>query len=168
MATGEMTRTAADVNPAEIEAGHALTAGGRLSIARRIEPERPKLPFSPGELARLDEALTLSTRTTGLEFAIYLGELGEQTRDRAEQIHAGLGDRASRGVLIAVSPAQRCLEVVTGEQAYRRIPDRTCNLAVMNMVASFKEGDMIEGLISALRMLSDAAGTDFETEGEPH
>ncbi|GAB3544449.1 hypothetical protein J2S53_004461 [Actinopolyspora lacussalsi] len=168
MATGEMTRTAADVNPAELEAGHALTAGGRLSIARRIEPERPKLPFSPGELARLDEALTLSTRTTGLEFAIYLGGLGERTRDRAEQIHAGLGGRASRGVLIAVSPAQRCLEIVTGEQAYRRVPDRTCNLAVMNMVASFKEGDLIDGLISALRMLSDAAGTEFETEGEHH
>ncbi|SDP61771.1 TLP18.3, Psb32 and MOLO-1 founding protein of phosphatase [Actinopolyspora xinjiangensis] len=168
MATGEMARTAADVNPAELEAGHALTAGGRLSIARRIEPERPKLPFSPGQLARLDEALTLSTRTTGLEFAIYLGDLGERTRERAEQIHAGLGERAPRGVLIAVSPAQRCLEVVTGEQAHRRIPDRTCNLAVMGMVASFKEGDLIEGLINALRMLSEEAGTDFEAAAEHH
>ncbi|SDQ77017.1 DUF5130 family protein [Actinopolyspora saharensis] len=166
MAAGEMAKTPTNTDPDELEPGHALTAGGRLSIARRIEPERPKLPFSPGQLARLDEALTLSTRTTGLEFAIYLGDLGEDTRERAEQVHADLGERAPHGVLIAVSPAQRKVEIVTGEHSYRRVPDRSCNLAVMNMVASFKEGDLIEGLVSALRMLSDAAGTDFETGHE--
>nr|WP_033401539.1 DUF5130 family protein [Actinopolyspora mortivallis] len=166
MATGEMAETSRNTDPGELEPGQALTAGGRLSIARRVEPERPKLPFTPGQLARLDEALTLSTRTTGLEFAVYLGDLGEDTRERAEQIHAELGHRAPSGVLIAVSPAQRKVEVVTGEYSHRRVPDRACNLAVMNMVASFKEGDLIEGLISALRMLSDTAGTDFESGHE--
>lgn len=29
----------------------------------------------------------------------------------------------------------------------------------MSMVASFKEGEYVDGLISALRMLSDTAGT---------
>ncbi|RCW45105.1 uncharacterized protein DUF5130 [Halopolyspora algeriensis] len=159
MATGEVAETSGEGRSEELEAGEAVMATGRLSIARRIDPDRPKLPFSPAQLARVDEALTLSSRTTGLEFAIYLGDLGEQTRERAEQLHTNLGGRAGVGVLIAVSPGQRTLEIVTGEEAYRRVSDRSCNLAVMSMVASFKEGNLIEGLLSGLRMLSDAAGT---------
>lgn len=167
MATGDIAEAAA--GQAEgLDAGEALMATGRLSIARRVEPDRPKLPFSPGQLARLDEALTLSSRSTGLEFAIYLGDLGEQTRERAEQVHANLGARATEGVLVAVSPGQHQVEVVTGDEAYRRVPDRTCKLAVMNMVASFKEGDLVEGLIGALRMLSDAAGTRFGDTDHGH
>ena len=165
MANGEIAE-APGHEPDELETGEALTQTGRLSIARRFRPERPRLPFSRGQLARLDEALTLSTRSTGLEFAIYLGDLGEDARERAEQLHANLGARASEGVLIAVSPGQRQVEVVTGEGAQRRIPDRSCNLAVMSMVASFKEGDLIGGLISGLRMLSDAAGTRFKSAHE--
>lgn len=158
MATGEIADSSAAQPRQELEVGEAVTATGRLSIARHVEPERPKLPFSPAELSRLDEALTLSSRSTGLEFAIYLGDLTEQTRRRAEELHASLGARASAGVLIAVSPGQRTVEIVTGEEAHRRVSDRSCRLAVMSMVASFKEGELIEGLISSLRMLSDAAG----------
>lgn len=163
MATGEITEAPVG-HQGDLESGEALMAGGRLSIARRIEPDRGKLPFPPGQLARLDEALTLSTRSTGLEFAIYLGDLGDDTRKQAEQVHVNLGAHAPRGVLIAVSPGQRQVEVVTGAQAGRRVPDRACNLAVMSMVASFREGDLVEGLISGLRMLSDAAGS---SSGEP-
>ncbi|GAA4613521.1 DUF5130 family protein [Saccharopolyspora hordei] len=157
MATGEIARQAADER--DLGLGEAVTDTGRLSIARRVEPDRPALPFSPSQLARLDEALTLSSRSTGLEFAIYLGGLGEDTRKQAEELHASLGPRASEGVLIAVSPGQRVFEIVTGEEAHRRIPDRSCQLAAMSMVASFKEGEYVDGLISALRMLSDTAGT---------
>lgn len=157
MAHGEITaRSAPDER--SLESGEAMMATGRLSIARRVEPGQPKLPFTPSQLSQLDEALTLSSRSTGLEFAIYLGELGEQPRETTEDLHANLGARAAEGVLIAVSPGERQLEIVTGEEAYRRVPDRSCQLAVMSMVASFKEGELAEGLISALRMLSDAAG----------
>lgn len=159
MATGEIAGQSVESSAEELEAGQAMMSTGRLSIARKVEPERPKLPFSPSQLARIDEALTLSSRTTGLEFAIYLGDLGDDSRERAEQVHANLGARAGVGVLVAVSPGQRKIEIVTGDEAHRRVPDRTCNLAVMSMVASFKEGDLVEGLLSALRMLSDAAGT---------
>ncbi|QUH00540.1 DUF5130 family protein [Saccharopolyspora erythraea] len=158
MATGEIARSS---EAPDLGAGEALMATGRLSIARKVEPERPKLPFSTTQLSRLDEALTLSSRTTGLEFAIYIGDLGEDTRATAEELHAGLGGRAQDGVLLAVSPGQRKFEVVTGEEAHRRIPDRSCQLAAMSMVASFREGELVEGLISGLRMLADTAGTKF-------
>jgi hypothetical protein len=61
-------------------------------------------------------------------------------------------------VLIAVSPGARVVEVVTGPYAAQRLPDRGAKLAVMSMVASFKEGDLIGGLVSGLRMLTDQAG----------
>lgn len=156
MATGEVAGTSAE---RELEPGEALMATGRLSVARRVEPQGPRLPFSPGQLARLDEALALSTRSTGLDFAIYLGDLTGQPRKHAEELHASLGERAGGSVVLAVSPEQRLVEIVTGEESHRRVPDRSCKLAVMSMVASFKEGELVEGLISSLRMLSDAAGT---------
>lgn len=156
MATGEITGSTSA--PDELEYGEALMAGGRVSVARRVGPEHPRLPFTTGQLSRLDEALTLSTRSTGLEFAIYLGDLGADTRAQAEALHANLGHRADEGVLIAASPAQRQIEIVTGDESHRRVPDRSCQLAVMSMVASFKENEITDGLISALRMLSDSAG----------
>ncbi|MFC7342253.1 DUF5130 family protein [Saccharopolyspora griseoalba] len=164
MATGEK----APVEDREPGEGEALMPTGRMSIARRVEPDRPRLPFSPGQLARLDDAMTQASRSTGLEFAIYLGDLGEDTRKQAEELHAGLGSAASEGALIAVSPGQRKFEIVTGEEAHRRIPDRSCQLAAMSMVASFKEDDLIDGMISGIRMLADAAGTSFKKPHEHH
>lgn len=144
---------------AELVPGAALMASGRLSIARVIKPLPPTTPFTPVQLAKLDEALALSSRSTGLDFSIYLGDLGQDTRAHAERLHASIGlPAASEAVLIAASPGQRVVEIVTGEESHRRLSDRTCKLAVMSMVASFKEGDLIGGLVSALRMLTDQAG----------
>lgn len=157
----EPTDDALDIErtPGTSPPGEALTPSGRRSIARVVKAAPPTVPFTPVQLARLDEALTLSTRTTGLDFSIYLGALDADTRAAAEQLHASLGPAsADTAVLIAVSPGQRALEIVTGEEAHRRLPDRGCKLAAMNMVASFKEGDLIGGLISGLRILTDQAG----------
>lgn len=157
MATGEVRTSASEA--AEISIGEVEMASGRLSIARRVGHGQPRLPFTHSQLARVDEALALSSRSTGLEFAVYLGDLTDDARQRAEEVHAELGERATGGVLIAVSPEQRQAEIVTGDHAYRRIPDRACHLAMMSMVASFKEGELIDGLVGGLRMLSDSAGT---------
>jgi hypothetical protein len=159
-AAGSATPVVAGIAAEEDQAvGAAVMPAGRLSIAHRVVPGPPAVPFTTPQLARLDEALTLSSRTTGLDFSVYLGDLGHDTRASAEGLHASLGPKAAtRAVLIAVSPGQRVVEVVTGDEAYRRLPDRACKLAVMTMVASFKEGDLAAGLISALRMLTDQAG----------
>jgi hypothetical protein len=160
VAAGELTRSDEGQLVEDPEHGYAaaVTASGRVSIARARQPARSALPFGSVQLSRLDEALTLSSRATGLNFSVYLGDLGDDTRATAENLHASHGDTASESVLIAVSPGQRRVEIVTGREASRRLPDRACNLAVMSMVASFKEGDLIGGLVSALRMLSDQAG----------
>jgi Domain of unknown function (DUF5130) len=129
---------------------------GRLSVARHFGRVEGRLPFSTRQLSRLDEALTFCTRATGIEFSVYLGELGTDSRARAEELLASAG--VADAVLIAVSPGERVVEVVTGVHAQRRVSDRAARLAVMTMVASFRDSDLIGGLLSALRMLSDQAG----------
>jgi hypothetical protein len=113
--------------------------------------------FSYRELARLDEALTMSSRETGLRFTLYIGDLGPRTRIRAEELHARGGDPVD-SVLLAVSPGQRVIEVVTGASAARRLPDRACALAVLSMTNSFAAGDLVGGIVNGLRQLSDQAG----------
>jgi hypothetical protein len=135
-----------------------VTASGRLSAAVEYRPETFTTPFSAAELSRLDEALTMASRETGLRFNLYLGELGPDPRDAVRDVFAGLGPAASDSVVIAVSPEQRVVEIVTGEQAAKLLPDRGAKLGVMSMVAEFRDGDLLGGLIKGLRMLADQTG----------
>jgi hypothetical protein len=135
--------------------GEAVVGTGRISAARHITPVLPTLPFSRSQLARLDDALVRASRSARLLFGVYLGDLGAETRARAEELHFSMSARADHAVLVAVSPGQRVVEVVTGGKAAQRLPDRGCKLAVESMVSSFKEGDLAGGLTSGLRILAD-------------
>ncbi len=115
-------------------------------------------PFAFRDLARIDEALTMASRETGLFITLYVGDLGSDTRSTAEQLHSRSGDDPSNSVLVALSPGQRVLEIVTGTAAARRLPDRACALAVLSMTSSFAAGDLVGGLVNGLRQLSDQAG----------
>ena len=146
------------VDPSDLPNGAVVTASGRVSAAEIYQdPSHADHPFSPVQLSRLDEALTMASRETGLRFSVYLGDLGDAPTDRSAQLHAEL-DGSNEAVLVAVSPGQRVVEVVTGAEARMRLPDRGSKLAVMSMVASFKESDLLGGLLSGLRMLADQAG----------
>jgi hypothetical protein len=143
-----------------LEAESHDTATNQTAPSRSDEAERSRLDeiFTFHELARLDEALTMSSRETGLRFTLYLGDLGRQTRVQAEELHARSGGNPTDAVLIAVSPGQRVVEVVTGAGAARRLPDRACALAVLSMTSSFAAGDLVGGIVNGLRQLSDQAG----------
>ena len=157
----EAERGSAVVAPGteNLPSGSAVTTSGRISTAEVYrEPDLSELPFTPVQLTRLDEALTLASRDSGLRFSVYLGELGPQPTERAQRLHAEL-DGSDEAVLVAVSPEQRVVEVLTGPDARLRLPDRGAKLAVMSMLASFKEGDLLGGLLSGLRMLGDQAGS---------
>lgn len=124
--------------------------------------------FTYQQLARLDEALTMSSRETGLRFTLYIGDLGSRTRTRAEQLHAQSGGDPAEAVLLAVSPGQRVTELVTGAAAARRLPDRACALAVLSMTASFAGGDLVGGVVNGLRQLSDQAGHPHRHRAPAH
>ena len=114
-------------------------------------------PFTTRQLLRLDEALRVADQTTGLTFSVYLGALDEPVRAHAERLHAQLAGSA-RAVLVAVSPNQRMLEIVTGSEARKRISDRDAKLAALSMAASFSGGDLAGGIISGLDQLATHAG----------
>jgi hypothetical protein len=114
-------------------------------------------PFNTRQLLRLDEAMRMADRSTGLTFSVYVGDLDEPVRGHAEKLHGQLAD-PSRSVLLAVSPNQRVLEIVTGVAARRRIPDRSAKLAALSMAAAFGGGDLAGGLVSGLAQLADQAG----------
>lgn len=133
-----------------------MTAGEKSSSLT----ERPEVldgPFSTRQLLRIDEALRVADRSTGLIFTVYVGGLDEPVREHAERLHTQLADPA-RSVLIAVSPNQRALEIVTGPEARKRIPDRDAKLAALSMVAAFGGGDLASGIVSGLDQLASHAG----------
>ncbi|MGH3720715.1 MAG: DUF5130 family protein [Pseudonocardiaceae bacterium] len=135
--------------------GEVIVGTGRISAARQVKPVLRTLPFTRSQLAALDDELVRASRIAGLHFGMYLGDLGTDTRTRAEELHDSMGEWADDAVLVAVSPGQRVVEVVTGDRAGHRLPDRGCKLAVESMISSFKGGDLAGGLTAGLRILAD-------------
>ena len=120
-------------------------------------PEVLDGPFSTRQLLRIDEALRLADKGTGLVFSVYVGGLDEPIREHAERLHRQLAE-PDKSVLIAVSPNQRQLEIVTGRYSRKRIPDTYAKLAALSMVASFGGGDLAGGIIQGLDQLASHAG----------
>jgi len=114
-------------------------------------------PFTTRQLLRLDEALRVADKQTGFTFSVYIGDLEEPVREYAEKLHKQL-DGAARAVLVAVSPNQRVLEIVTGNEARKRITDRDAKLAALSMAASFAGGDLAGGVLAGLDQLATHAG----------
>jgi hypothetical protein len=114
-------------------------------------------PFTTRQLLRLDEALRIADQQTGLTFSVYIGELEVPTREHAERLHKQIEDSA-HAVLIAVSPNQRKLEIVTGNEARKRISDRDAKLAGLSMAAAFAGGDLAGGVLSGIDQLASHAG----------
>jgi hypothetical protein len=114
-------------------------------------------PFTTRQLLRLDEALRVADSSTGLTFSLYVGELPVPTREYAEKLHKQIDDSA-HAVLIAVSPNQRRLEIVTGNEARKRISDRDAKLAGLSMAAAFAGGDLAGGVLSGIDQLASHAG----------
>ncbi len=120
-------------------------------------------PFTLKQLERLDEALTMASRETGINFSVYVGRLAGDSRATAEALHPRMGAKAANGVLLAVDPGGRVLEIVTGQESVKRLPDRSCALAALSMTAAFGSGDLVGGIVNGLRMLSDQAGHPRQT-----
>jgi uncharacterized protein DUF5130 len=135
-------------------AGEATHDSAGTSLARR--PEVLDGPFTTRQLLRLDEALRVADRSTRLTFSVYVGDLDEPEREHAEKLLAQLAD-PTHSVVIAVSPNQRLLEIVTGPQARIRLPDRACKLAALSMSAAFGGGDLAGGIVGGLAQLADYA-----------
>ena len=114
-------------------------------------------PFTTPQLLRIDDALRSADDSTRLTFSVYVGDLDTPVRGHAEKLLSQLAD-PDNSVLVAVSPNQRVLEIVTGHEARRRVPDRSAKLAAMSMSAAFAGGDLAGGIVSGLSQLANQAG----------
>lgn len=142
---------------ADHEPGHGELARPEQAHPVSWHPEVLNGPLGTRALLRLEEALRQADSATGLTFSVYVGELTEPVRADAEAMHARLAE-PERSVLVAVSPNQRILEIITGTVARRRILDRDAKLAALSMSAAFAGGDLGGGIVAGIAQLADHAG----------
>lgn len=137
-----------------------MAAGEDEPITTTTPPTRgPGL--SPRDSDRVEEVVASLREQNGLDVSVLLGDLNVDPggfRDGALRLHAALGPRAHKAVLLVVAPGQRRVEIVTGAGIARRVPDRVCALAVLSMTTSFAGSDVAVGIIDGLRQIADAAG----------
>lgn len=149
MATGEV----ATVTPAELPIGSVVTASGRVSGVTEPGELSVHYPFPIKDLVAIDDALTYGSRASDARFAVYIGDLGSDTAARARAILAKV-PTPNNAVLLAVSPDQRAIEVVYGSQVRGRGAESAAPLGVAAAKSAFAEGNLVDGLVSAIRVLS--------------
>ncbi|NMM87452.1 DUF5130 domain-containing protein [Rhodococcus sp. SRB_17] len=155
MASGDHSAAVA-IAPEDLPMGSVITSSGRISGVHRVgEPFTDDLPFETKDLVALDVALTEATRATKVRFNAYIGDLGANPAAGADALFPTTPE-AERSVLIAVSPNQRVVEVRSGRVIADRVTDRVAQLGATAAVSSFSEGNLIDGLISAIRVMSAA------------
>jgi hypothetical protein len=150
VASGEVAKI---VDPADLPVGFAITNSGRISGVTEPGELSVHYPFPVKDLVVLDDALKYGSRGAKARFAVYLGDLGVDTAATARDILAKV-PTPDNAVLLAVSPDQKAIEVVYGSEVKGRGIEEAAPLGVSAAAASFKEGNLIDGLISAVRVLS--------------
>lgn len=153
VASGDHSTAVAHVDPANLPAGWAVTSSGRLSGVTQPGVPSVTYPFPIKDLVALDDALKYGTRQSKARFAVYIGDLGADTAARARELLADV-PTPNNAVLLAVSPDQRAIEVVYGADVRGRGAESAAPLGVSAAAGAFQEGNLIDGLISAVRVLS--------------
>jgi hypothetical protein len=143
----------ATIERAELPLGAVVTSSGRISGVTQPGEVSVTYPFPVNDLVILDDALKHGSRGAKARFAVYIGDLGADTAATAREILAKV-PTPGNAVLLAVSPNQRAIEVVYGSEVKGRGIDEAAPLGVSAAAASFREGNLMDGLISAVRVLS--------------
>lgn len=143
----------ATVDPASLPYGSAITASGRVSGVTEPGVFSETYPFSIEDRVALDEALKYGSRASKARFAVFIGDLGADTAASARQI-LGRVPTPNDAVLLAVSPNQRAIEVVYGSALQGRGADSAAPLGVAAAASALQEGNLIDGLVSAIRVMS--------------
>jgi hypothetical protein len=142
---------------ADLPHGYVVTSSGRVSGVHEAGDVFKEAPFSDNERLAMDNVLTEATRATKVRFNIYIGDLGNDPAAGADAIFRATPE-AAHSVLIAVSPNDRAIEVRSGSEVTDRANDRVCQLGVTAALSSFRQGELIDGLVSAVRVMAAAIG----------
>jgi hypothetical protein len=142
-----------EVATIELPKGSVITTSGRISGVTEPGEISVHYPFPIMDLVAVDDALKYASRSSLARFAVYLGDLGSDTAARAREILAKV-PTPNNAVLLAVSPNQSVIEVVYGAQVRGRGAESAAPLGVAAASSAFKQGHLIDGLVSAIRVLS--------------
>ncbi|WP_067386735.1 DUF5130 domain-containing protein [Mycolicibacterium novocastrense] len=155
MASGDVAVTGhrAAVGRTDLPMGWVVTSSGRISGVTQPGELSLDYPFPTKDLVFLDDALKYGSRAAKARFAVYIGDLGDDTAATAREILAQV-PTPNNAVLLAVSPDQHAIEVVYGADVKGRGIEEAAPLGVSAAAASFKEGNLMDGLISAVRVMS--------------
>jgi len=143
----------ATIEPAQLPNGFVITTSGRVSGVTEPGELSVHYPFPIMDLVAIDDALKYGSRASKARFAIYLGDLGSDTAARAREILVKV-PTPDNAVLIAVSPDQRVIEVVYGSRVRGRGAESAAPLGVAAASSAFKQDQLVDGLVSAVRVLS--------------
>jgi hypothetical protein len=143
----------ATIEPGALPKGSVITTSGRISGVTEPGEVSVHYPFPIKDLVAIDDALKYGSRASRARFAIYLGDLGGDTAARAREILAKV-PTPDNAVLLAVAPDQSAIEVVYGSAVRGRGADSAAGQAVKEASKAFEMGDLVDGLVSAIRVLS--------------
>lgn len=118
--------------------------------------------LSPRQQESIEDAVQGCRAHNGLDLTVLVGDLEledlQQFRTASERLHAALGARSRSAILLVVAPGQRRVEIVTGPEVRRRVPDRVSALAALAMTTAFRGGDLVGGIVRAVQQIAAAAG----------
>jgi hypothetical protein len=152
VASGELATTSS-AELAELPRGFVVTNSGRISGVTEPGELSVSYPFPVTDLVFLDDALKFGSRAAKARFAVFLGDLGDDTAAGARQVLAKV-PTPDNAVLLAVSPNQRAIEVVYGSDVKGRGIEESAPKGVSAAAELFKDGKLIPGLIKAVQIMS--------------
>lgn len=141
----------------ELPHGYALMTSGRVSGVHEAGDVFKEAPFDNNERLAMDNVLTEATRATKVRFNVFIGDLGPDAGAAVDALFPTTPE-AARSVLIAVSPNDHSVEVRSGREVAERANDRVCQLGVTAALSSLRQGELIDGLVSAVRVMAAAIG----------
>lgn len=135
--------------------GYVITSSGRVSGVHKAGDVFSEAPFDDEERLLMDNVLTEATRATKVRFNVYIGDLEGDPSTAVDELFPTTPE-AAHSVLIAVSPNAKAVEVRSGRDVADRATDRVCQLGVTAASSSLRQGQLIDGLVSAIRVMTAA------------
>ncbi len=115
-------------------------------------------PLATTQLELLDDVMREAERSPAFA-SRSTSAIGQHTAASAESLLDSLGADAPYAVLLAVSPGQRVVEVVTGPEAARRVSDRPRGWPCSVWSPRAPTANVGGALVTGVRILADQAGT---------
>ena len=112
--------------------------------------------FSDAQRASIDKAIRDAETVCRYEFSVFVGRVEGEPRPFADRLHSALVAPA-RSILIAVDPAARVVEVVTGAEVRRALDDQQVRLGIAEMQSQFAVGDLCGGIVRGIHRLAAQA-----------